>query len=61
MSLVSLLIVLLVAAVVLWLARLIINAFSLPHPWGTVLFVIVALVVLLWVLNHLGLGVGLRL
>lgn len=61
MSLIGLLIVLLVACVVIWLAKLIIGAFAIPHPWGTVLFVVVVLVVLLWAISHLGIASGVRI
>ena len=58
---ITLLIYLLIAAVVVWLARLIISAMGLPHPWPTVLFVVVALIVLIWVLGQTGLLTSVRL
>lgn len=58
---IGLLLVLIVACVVIWLAQLIIGAFAIPRPWDTVLFVLVVLLVLFWVLGHLGLTSGVRL
>lgn len=61
MSLVGLLLFVLIAALVLYCAKLIIGAFNVPAPWGTVLFVVVVLIVLVWALGHLGIATGLRL
>lgn len=58
---ITILIVLLVAAVLLWAARAIIAAFQVPQPIATVIYVIIVLIVLLWILSAAGLHVpGLR-
>jgi len=59
MSLFTLLIVLIVACVVLWCARMLITAFALPAPIGTVIYVIIVIIVLVYVLQNLGLGLRL--
>ena len=56
MSLIGLLVVLLVACVVIWCARMLIAAFGLPAPIGTVIYVIVVIVVLLYVIRSFGLS-----
>lgn len=54
MTLIGLLIVLLVACVVLYLARLIIAAMGLPAPIGTIIYVIICLIVLIYVMQRSG-------
>lgn len=58
MSLIGLLVVLLIVAVVLWAARALIAAFGVPAPIGTVIYVIIVLVCVLWIVGQLGVGVG---
>ena len=55
MSLIGLLIVLVIAVVVLWLARILIAAMGLPAPIGTVIYVVIVLIVLIYVLQRSGL------
>jgi len=55
MSLIGLLIVLVIAVVVLWLARMLIAAMGLPAPIGTVIYVVIVLIVLIYVLQRSGL------
>jgi len=55
MSLIGLLFILLIACVVLFLARLIIGAMGLPAPVGTIVYVLICLIVLIYVLQRSGL------
>ena len=58
---ITLLVIILVAAVLLWAARALIAAFAVPNPIATVIYVILVLIVLIWILNAVGLRVpGLR-
>ena len=54
MSLISLLVVLIVACVVLWAAQRILAAFSIGDPIRTVVFVVIVLIVVLWAVSQLG-------
>ena len=54
MSLIGLLIVLLVVCVVLWAARALIGAFGVPQPIGTVIYVVIVLIVVIWLVQSLG-------
>jgi hypothetical protein len=53
-SLIGLLVVLLVAIVVLWAARTLINVSGIGQPIATVIYVLIVLIVLLWVIGDLG-------
>ena len=57
MSLIGLLIVLIIVCVVLWAARALISAFALPAPIGTVIYVVIVMIVVLWLVQQLG-GIG---
>jgi len=63
MSLLTLLIVLLVACVVVWAAKALMSAFGIGDPIRTVIYVIIVLIVMAWILSTLGLlpAVNLRL
>jgi hypothetical protein len=54
-SLIGLLIALIIVCVILYCARLLINAFAVPQPFGTVIYVVVILICLLIVLQASGL------
>lgn len=54
MSLIGLLIALLIVCVVLWAARVLIAAFAVPQPIGTVIYVIIVLIVVIWFVQQLG-------
>lgn len=56
MTLITLLVVLLVACVVIWAADKLTKAFEIADPIRTVLLVIVILVVLVWILRHFAPG-----
>lgn len=56
-SLISLLIALIVICVVLYCARLLINAFAVQQPFATVIYVVIVLICLLVVLQAIG-GLG---
>lgn len=58
MSLILLLVALLVVAFALWAARRLIAAFKVPDPFATVIYIIVALVCVLWLLSLLGVFPG---
>ena len=60
MSLVGLLVLVLIVCVVLWATKALLGAFGVGDPIRTVIYVLIALVLLLYVLQHLGLPVGLR-
>ena len=59
MSLINLLIVLVILGGIIYVASII----PLPHPWKTIVMVVVALICLVYLLNMLGAlgGAGLRL
>lgn len=62
MSLITLLIVLILACVVVWAARAILAAFGIGDPIRTVVFVVIVVVVVLWAVSQLGEpGLNLRL
>lgn len=53
MGLIELLVIVLVLAIVFWL----LTQYIVPHipaPWGTIVLVIVALIVILFLLNQIG-------
>ena len=54
---ITILIVILVIGVVLWAARALIAAFSIPNPIATVIYVILVLIALLWFLEIIGIHV----
>lgn len=54
-SLIGLLVALLVVCVLLYCARLLINAFAVPQPFATVLYVVLVVICLLIVLQAAGL------
>jgi hypothetical protein len=54
-SLIGLLIALIIVCVILYCARLLINAFAVPQPIATVLYVVLILICLLIVLQASGL------
>jgi hypothetical protein len=54
-SLIGLLISLLVVCVLLYCARLLINAFAVPQPFATVIYVVLIIICLLIVLQASGL------
>lgn len=56
-SLITLLIALIVVCVVLYCARLLINAFEVPQPFATVIYVVIILICLLVLLQAIG-GLG---
>lgn len=58
MSLISLLVLLLVACVVIWAARSLMAAFGIGDPIATVVYVILVLVFLLALLGQFGYGPG---
>lgn len=51
---ISLLLILMVAAVVLWAIRSILPLLGLPEPVGTILYVLVVLIVVLVIVQSLG-------
>ena len=55
MSLITLLVLVLVACVVLWAARALMAAFGVGAPIRTVIYVVLVLIVVLWVVSALGL------
>lgn len=52
--LISLLVALLIAGLVIWLAQIVINIFPIRSDIKTALVVIVAIVVVLWLLRQVG-------
>lgn len=54
MSILTLLLVLLVVCAVIWAARALISAFGIPEPVGTVLYVGIVLLAILWLVAQLG-------
>lgn len=57
MSLITLLVVLIVACLVVWAARAILAAFGVGDPIRTVVYVVIVLLVVLWAVSQLT-GVG---
>ena len=60
MPLISLLVIVLIACVVLWAAKRLMGAFAIGEPIATVIYVLVALVVLAYFLNQFGVPLRLR-
>lgn len=56
MSLITLLVVLILACVVVWAARAILAAFGIGDPIRTVVYVVIVLLVVLWAVSQLGGG-----
>ena len=62
MSLISLLLLLVVACAIVWAARALMAAFGIGDPIRTVVYVAIVLIVVLWVVGALGgPGFGIRL
>lgn len=57
MSLITLLVVLILACLVVWAARAILAAFGVGDPIRTVVYVVIVLLVVLWAVSQLT-GVG---
>lgn len=53
MSLITILGMVLVICLVIYLTRLMLNAFEVPNPWNTLIFVVVVLLVVLSFLKYL--------
>lgn len=60
MSLLTILIVLILACVVLWAVRAILAAFSVGDPIRTVVWVVLVVLIVFWIVSQLG-GPGLNL
>ncbi len=56
MSIISLLLVVLVACIVLWAVRSLLGAFSVGEPISTVVIVLVVVLLLFWILGQFGIG-----
>lgn len=54
MTLLSLLVVLLVVALIVWATRTLLSAFGVPEPINSVVWVIVVVVCVLWAVGQLG-------
>lgn len=55
--LVALLVYLLIGAVILYVAQLILSLWPIPSQIKLIILILIALIMLLWVLNHLGIVV----
>lgn len=51
---IELLVALLVFCLVIWVAQKLLQAFSVPEPISTVVFVVIVIVAVLYVVRHLG-------
>lgn len=58
MTLISLLLLLIVLAVVVWAVRTLIPVLGIPQPIATVIYVVLVLIVVLYVVSALGYGIG---
>ena len=55
MDLIGLLVALLIACLVVYVAMLLIDLMKLPHPFPTILKIVIGLIVLVWLLQRVGL------
>lgn len=61
LSIIGILVAIIVIGIVLWAARALIAAFSIPQPIATVIYVVLVLLILLWILGQLGVGPSISL
>jgi hypothetical protein len=53
---IGLLIVLIIAALILWAVRMLLPVLGLPEPIGTVIYVVIVVIVVLWLIQSLAGG-----
>ena len=58
MDLISLLIYILVFGLIFWLITLLISRLPIPEPFGTIIYVVLVLIFIIWLLDFAGLLSG---